>query len=131
MVTERRVVLIVGPPGAGKSTLALQLAATEQLAHHEAELYPDGGFRQAAADLGRDPHARAVVVRCCATLAEQHQWETLTGATETLVLDVDPEECVRRIAARRRPQWRGELQAARAWRERRTSAPLATTVREW
>lgn len=128
----RRVVLVVGAPGAGKSTLAEQLARDEGLRHLESEMFPGGGFVEEATKLAGDQDARAVVVRCCATRDEQDHWETMIGATETVVLDVDPSECARRVAARRRPGWRRELLAAKAWRERRADGMTSTmTARDW
>lgn len=128
----RRVVLLVGPPGSGKSTLAAELAADEGLEHLEAEMFPGGGFADAARRLGSLEDARAVVVRCCPTLAEQRRWESMVEATETIVLDVDPDECVRRIRARGRSRWRGEVKAAREWRDRRAEQPAgAMTSRDW
>lgn len=131
-IGARRVVLIVGPPGAGKSTLAGELAGTEGLRHLESEMFPDGGFTAAARRLRDDPAARAAVVRCCPTLEEQARWEAMIGATETVVLDVEPDECARRIHARGRDRWRGEVMAAKAWRESRARAVAGRmTARDW
>ena len=124
--------LLVGPPGAGKSTLAVNLASDHGLVHLEAEMFAGARptFRDRVAALRDDRQARAVVVRCCPTVAEQRELEDLAGVTETVVLDVDPDECARRIAARRRPTWRGEVAAARRWRTQR-AGNAASTVRTW
>lgn len=128
MSTTRRVVLIIGPPGAGKTTLARQLAETEHLEHVALEHWPRRTrhvqMRKAGRRVGADPSARAVVVRCCAEPNDQAAWEALVGATETIVLDVDPDECARRIEARGRDSWRLEVEVARAWHViRRTGRP--------
>lgn len=127
----RTVILFVGPPGSGKSTAAKQWAERNQLTHLEREQYPtDDAYRSAVVAHASQPDARLAVVRCCPTQAEQREWEALTGATETIVLDTPIDECVRRIAKRRRAGWRGELMAAKEWHERRIEAP-ATSSRRW
>jgi shikimate kinase len=124
--------LLVGPPGSGKSTLAAQLAADHGLVHLEAEMFTGRrpSFRDRVAALADDRQARAVVVRCCPTVAEQRELEELADVTDTVVLDVDPDVCARRIAARGRPTWRGEVAAARRWRTQRARDARAT-VRVW
>ena len=113
----RRVVLIVGPPGAGKSTRAQELG----LHHLEWEHFTnDAAFVAAAKAHCLAPDAQAVVVRCCDTPAEQAEWEQMLDVTETIVLDTPLDECKRRIADRRRPRWRGEIVAAERWWQGRT-----------
>lgn len=128
--TERMVVLIVGPPGSGKSTKAVDLAHTHGLQHMEREQYgSDKAYRQAVERAAAHPHARLAVVRTCPTTTEQREWERLTVATETIVLDVDQATCTERIHARTRPQWRGEIAAVARWHQERQN--VAMPSRSW
>ena len=126
----RRVVLIVGPPGSGKSTLAASLGLT----HLEREQYPtDAAFKNDVRRKANAPDATLAVVRCCPTRTEQAEWERLIDSTETIVLDVDPHECARRVHARKRKGWRGEVMAAKEWHSRRLepAEPLTSSSRRW
>jgi hypothetical protein len=99
----RTVVLICGPPGAGKTTLAHQLAAAQGLTVYDRDDPLWAGerhFRAALALLGRNPTARAAVIRAGATRSARARAAALIGATDIKILAVSADECRRRVIAR-------------------------------
>lgn len=103
----RRVVLVFGPPGAGKTTLARDLAEREGLTIYDADDAQWGRrhgkrFNAAMRAVGTDQHARAVVITAGATKSARAKAEATTKATETRLLIEDRGILIARVRARRR-----------------------------
>lgn len=119
MVT-RRVVLVCGPPGAGKTTharsLGLDVYDIDDPQWHNSERY----FRSALTQLGQTPGARAAVIRSGATSTARDKAAALVCATETYVLATDAETCVQRVVNRGRPRppLHVQIAAIKTWWDR-------------
>ena len=135
----RRVILVCGAPGAGKTTWARD---TGLLVYDRDDALWDAGgeaaFRAALADVGRDPHAQAAVIRCAATVSARQQAAALVRATDIHVIDTPLTTCIQRIKERKRttPPLRTQIAGAQSWwrdyepdLEQPGLAPL--TSREW
>ncbi|MFG2054768.1 AAA family ATPase [Micromonospora sp. NPDC048930] len=114
----RQVVLVCGPPCAGKNTYAAARARPGDLVvdsddlarrlgsprrwHHEDRYWQAAQehWWQLAAAVGRDPAARAWVIRCAASAAERQRIADLVDATAVVVLVPPAATLMRRAAAR-------------------------------
>jgi hypothetical protein len=121
----RQVILVTGPPGAGKSTWAQEHAAGQRIYERE-QTNSEQHYRNSVAKMARDPNALAIVIRCCPTIASVKQWQQISQCTQTLTVDPGIDETLRRIEQRARPQWRDEAQAARMWYQSRGLLPKAS-----
>lgn len=101
---DRRVILICGPPGAGKTTHAHTLGLPVYDIDDVQWSGDEKRFRPALAQLARTPAAQAVVIRSGATISARNTAAEQIGATETLIILTDRDECMRRVRERNRPR---------------------------
>jgi len=102
----RAVTLICGPPGAGKTTLGLQLHRTTL----DIGEMPPGTpqermklFGRMAWRIGRDRNANVAVIRGAPTESDRTHQQGLCRPARTIIMLTDADECHRRIATRSRP----------------------------
>lgn len=112
----REVVLVFGPPGAGKSTLARSMGL-RVFDRDDPQWTSEAQFSRAIERLRRDPDAQAAVIRSGATRSARRRAARLVGATRTVML-LEPEPvCLRRIRQRKRPSppLRHQIAALETW----------------
>ncbi|MFJ9387718.1 hypothetical protein ACIRON_02785 [Nocardioides sp. NPDC101246] len=98
---ERLVVVLCGPPGAGKTTVA-RTSGLEVFDRDDPQWSGEAEFRRALRRLAEDPHARAVVIRSGATSSARSAARRLVGATHCYLLRVDERTARERVQARER-----------------------------
>lgn len=134
MVT-RRVVLICGPPGAGKTTYAHTLDLDVYDKDDEPWTGDESAFRASIQQLAADPKAQAAVIRSGATRSARRKAAAVICATETIILDVDAATCIQRITERKRPPIRAQIAGVKAWWEQHEpeaeTASIGQRSREW
>lgn len=129
-MSQRRVVLLCGPPGSGKSTRAEQVAQADGLElfdRDEQRWVSEKQFREALKKIGRRGDARAVVIRSGATRSARAKAAGMVRATEVVVLETPREICRRRVVARNRqpPPVATQLAAVDSWWRRYEPGPVA------
>jgi hypothetical protein len=114
---DRKVLLVCGPPGAGKTTYAHTLGLDVYDLDDPRWSFNEGLFRAALIRVREDPKARAVVIRTAATLSARQRAASMCGATDVKVIDTDLATCIDRIRARGRtdPPLRFQINGARKW----------------
>lgn len=128
----RRVVLLCGPPGAGKTThahtLGLPVYDIDDAKWNNSERY----FRMALQRLASTPGARAVVIRSGATRSARAKAAALIGATEVQVIDTEQDACIERVVkrARPRPPLPVQVAAIKSWWAK-YEPDLGSTSRSW
>lgn len=127
---NRRVVLICGPPGAGKTTYAHTLGLPVYDLDDDKWSGNDGLFRANIALLKQDAKARAAVIRTGATLSARQKAATMCGATEVIVIDTPLDVCVKRIRERGRvePPIGYQISGARKWHQTYEPGAVRTSV---
>lgn len=110
----RRVVLLCGPPGAGKTTEARRsgLAVFDR---DEPRWTSERHFRSALAAIGRAPNARAVVLRAGATSHARAFTADLIRPTHVFVMTAPRQELQRRVRARGRHDLVATMRGIDSW----------------
>jgi len=136
----RRVVLVCGPPGAGKTTLARSLGLKVYDIDDPQWGNDETRFKAALEHLSRDLTAQAVVIRSGATRTARAKAAALISATETTVVATPEAECIKRVVARNRPRppLKVQIAAVKSWwtkyepdtMDTVTAAP-GITIRDW
>lgn len=113
----RTVVLLCGPPGAGKTTAAKQSGL---LVYDRDDICwsSDRQFKEALDELGRRPRAQAVVIRSGATSTARRRVAEQVRATHVFVLLEPLEVLEHRVRVRGRADMVRTLMGIRRWYER-------------
>lgn len=111
---SRVVILLCGPSGAGKTTIAKQ-SGLVVYDRDDPHWTGENHFVTALARIGHDPTARAVVIRAAASSKSRANWALLTRATATYLVVESQAECARRITSRRRADVKGTLASLPKW----------------
>ncbi|NWN89197.1 MAG: hypothetical protein HLX51_11770 [Micrococcaceae bacterium] len=109
----RTVVLLCGPPGAGKSTVARKSGLTV-FDRDDEHWLSERHFTDALKRLREDPAARAVVIRSGATSSARHRAAAMVGATDTYMLTAPRDELLQRVRDRGRNAMR-EQAGVKQW----------------
>lgn len=112
--SERLVVVLCGPPGAGKSTAARE-SGPAVYDRDDPAWSSEREFTAALRALRSDPLARAAVIRTAATASARAKASAMVGATHLFVLLADLPTLEARIRERGRGDKVRTLAALRGW----------------
>lgn len=113
---DRLVVVLFGPPGAGKTTAA-RASGLVVYDRDDPHWTGEAQYRAALLHLGATPGARAVVVRAGASSSARATTMRMVGATHAYLLNAPRDELKRRLIDRRRADWRGTLLGVDRWHQ--------------
>jgi shikimate kinase len=112
VTSNRIVVLLCGPPGAGKSRAA---KASGMAVYDRDDGWSEAEFRRAIAQLRHDRTAHAVVISSGATPSARRRVAASIGATHTLLLMADKDVLRQRIRKDRRADTVARIAGVEAW----------------
>lgn len=111
---DRLVVILCGPPGAGKTTAATESGLTVY-DRDDPQWTSEKQFTTALGKLADDETARAVVIRSGASSSARDKARKLTGATHVYLITSDQRELGRRVAHRNRSDKIRGLAGIKTW----------------
>lgn len=113
----RRVVLLCGPPGAGKTTAA-RASGLAVFDRDDPRWGSEREFTEAIAQLREHHTAQAVVIRAGASSSARRKAADLIGATHVYLLRADQHELMRRVHRRDRADRRATTAGIVSWFDR-------------